>query len=100
MITTIILGFVGIILMVFGYFLWKKERITLLHSYHYDKVSEKDKKIFCTISGIGVLSVGIGIFLTGIIIGITNSAWSYLIFATGFVIGLALLIYAGLKYNH
>ena len=44
-------------------------------------------------------AIGIGLLLTAIIIGITDSALSFIAFALGFVVGLALLIYAGAKYN-
>ena len=56
-------------------------------------------KGFCKISGCGVIFIGIGILMTAIIIGITDSALSFIAFALGFVVGLALLIYAGAKYN-
>ena len=59
----------------------------------------KGKKIFCKISGLGVSFIGIGLLVTAIIIGITDSALSFIAFAIGFVVGLALLIYAGAKYN-
>lgn len=94
-----ILSIVGIILVIMGYLLWKKEKISLLHSYHYDKVSEEDKKAFCTLSGLGVLMVGVGILTTGLIIAFTDSAWSFIAFAIGFVAGIGLLIYAGIRYN-
>lgn len=45
------------------------------------------------------VAIGIGLLLTAIIIGITDSALSFIAFALGFVVGLALLIYAGAKYN-
>ena len=95
----IILGVVGIVLVILGHLLWKKEKISLLHSYHYDKVLEEDKKAFCTLSGLGVLMVGVGILTTGLIMGFTDSAWSFIEFAIGFVAGIALLIYAGIRYN-
>jgi len=93
------ISILALVFMYLGYLMWKKEKITLLHSYHYDKVSPNDKKNFCKLSGWGVISIGIGLFLTAIIIGITDSALSFIAFALGFVIGLALLIYAGVKYN-
>ena len=99
MIGTIIVSLIGIICIILGYLMWKKEKISLLHSYHYDKVSEEDKKAFCTISGIGILFIGIGLLVTGIIIGITDSALSFIAFAVGFVVGLVMLIYAGARYN-
>ena len=100
MIASIILGLVGSVLIVLGYLIWKKEKISLFHDYHYEKVSEEDKKAFCTISGIGVVLIGIGILTTAIIIGITDSLLSFVAFAVGFVVGLIMLIYAGIRYNH
>ena len=40
---------------------WKKEKISLFHDFHYDEVSAEEKKAFCTISVIGVVLIGIGI---------------------------------------
>ena len=97
---TIIVCLIGIVFIVLGYLLWKKEKISLLHDYHYDKVSEENKKSFCTISGIGIILIGMGLLITGVIIGITDSVWSFIAFAISFCTGLAMLIYAGIKYNH
>lgn len=94
------IGVLALIFIYLGWLIWKKEKITLLHSYHYDKVSQSNKKLFCKISGWGVLLIGIGLLVTAIMIGITDSALSFIAFALGFVVGLVLLIYAGVKYNH
>ena len=99
MVESIIVAVIGIVFITLGYLMWKKEIITLLHSYHYDKVSPSDKKVFCKISGLGVIFIGIGLLVTAIIICITDSALSFIAFALGFVVGLVLLIYAGVKYN-
>ena len=92
-------GVLALVFIYLGYLIWKKEKITLLHSYHYDKVSPSDKQAFCKISGWGIIFIGIGLLITAIIIGITDSVLSFIAFALGFVVGLALLIYAGIKYN-
>ena len=94
------IGVLALIFIYLGWLIWKKEKITLLHSYHYDKVSPSNKKLFCKISGWGVLLIGFGLLVTAIMIGITDSALSFIVFALGFVVGLVLLIYAGVKYNH
>lgn len=93
------IGLLALVFIYLGYLMWKKEKITLLHSYHYDKVSPHDKKVFCKISGWGVIFIGIGLLITAIIIGVTDSPLSFIAFAVGFILGLALLIYAGAKYN-
>lgn len=94
------IGVLALIFIYLGWLIWKKEKITLLHNYHYDKVSPSNKMLFCKISGWGVLLIGIGLLVTAIMIGITDSALSFIAFALGFVVGLVLLIYAGVKYNH
>lgn len=94
------IGALALIFIYLGWLIWKKEKIALLHSYHYDKVSPDNKKIFCKISGCGVNLIGIGLLATAVIIGITESVLGFIAFAVGFVAGLALLIYAGAKYNN
>lgn len=96
---SIVICVIGIVFVVIGCLIWKKEKASLLHDYHYDKVSKESKKAFCTISGLGVLSIGIGLLITAVILGMTNSALSFIAFAIGFVLGLALLICAENKYN-
>ena len=95
----IILSLVSILVMVIGWLLWKKEKITLLHEYHYSKVSREDKKAFCTLSGIGLVIVGIGIGASAVLLAITNSALSFLAFAVGLAFGLSFFLHAGKKYN-
>ena len=90
---------VGLLAVILGCLIWRKEMISLLHDYHYENVSEEDKKAFCELSGIGVLAVGIGLLITGVILAMTDSALSFIAAAVGFAIGMALLIYAGAKYN-
>ena len=99
MIGAIIMGIVGIILLLFGYLIWVKEKISLLHEYHYDKISEENKKPFSALSGLGIICIGAGISVTAVSFAITSSIWSFIGFGVGFVIGITLLIYAGRKYN-
>ena len=100
MIGAIVMGSIGILFLIVGFLLWKKEMISLLHSYHFDKVSESDRKAFCKLSGWGIIVIGIGILLTALLLAITDSAWSFLAFLLIFFGGLSLLIFAGKKYNH
>ena len=95
----ILVAAVGIICAVLGLLLWKKEKIGLLHDYHYDNVAEADKPAFCALSGMGVLAIGIGLLVTAVLLAVTDHAASFLAFAAGFAAGLGLLLYAGKKYN-
>ncbi len=95
----ILIILLSILFLYIGFLLWKKERITLLHDYHRNRVAEENKKAFCKLSGLGVISIGTGLLITGFILLFTDSAWSFLAFAAGFIAGLALLMRAGNKYN-
>ena len=96
---SIIVAAVGIVCVVLGYLLWKKEKISLLHDYHYDNISEENRTAFCTLAGLGIIFVGIGLLLTAVILCITDSVWSFIVFAIGFAVGLILLLHAEKKYN-
>ena len=72
MVASIITGSVGIVFVILGWLIWKKEKISILHEYHYNRVTEEDKKVFCTLSGIGVFIIGIGLVITAVVLGITN----------------------------
>lgn len=99
MLAGIIVIIMGLIFIILGLLIWKKQIISLLHSYHYDKVKKENRKAFCAISGIGIMIVGIGLLITGIVVSITDSPYAFIIFAIGFVIGFIMLIFAGLRYN-
>ena len=89
---------VGSLCVILGYLIWKK-KISLLHEYHYNKVSEANKAVFCALAGGGIILIGIGILATAVLLGVTESAHSFLAMAVGFAAGLGLVIYAEQKYN-
>lgn len=92
-------GAVGILLVVLGYLVWKKERTDLLHSYHTEHIAPENRKAYCTLSGIGLLVIGISLCITAVILGVTDSAMSFLFFAAGLAAGLTMLLLAGLQYD-
>lgn len=42
----ILLLLVGFLCIYLGWEIWKKEKITLIHDYHYKKVKDADKKLY------------------------------------------------------
>lgn len=95
----VIVGVVGLICIVIGYLIGVKQKITLLHDYHYSKVTEADKKAFCTWMGMGIMLIGIGLLVMAVILAVMKILLSIIAFAVCFAAGAALLIYAGRKYN-
>ena len=60
----LITGGVGVIIAVLGWLIWKKEKISLMHDYHIDKVSAENKPAFCRRSGMGLIIIGIGLLIS------------------------------------
>ncbi len=90
---------VGILFVALGLLIWKKEKITLIHDYHWDRVKNEDKPAYTALIGKGVLIIGIGAILTGIIDAVTNTGWGWLAFIAGFVAGVVLFLRAQFGYN-
>ena len=99
MILSLIFGLVGILFLVIGWMIWKKERMDLLHDYHRNHVSEEDKKRFCALCGMGVGVIGVGMLLTAVLFAVTGKLWSRFAFVGGFLVGIVMLIWTIGKYN-
>ena len=84
MIGAIVMGVIGVLFLIGA-----RQRITLLHEYHWNRVKASDRRAFCALCGWGIALIGIGMILTGIILGATDSAWSFLLFLPTFAAGLA-----------
>ena len=95
----IITGGVGVLLVILGFLLWKREMITLLHNYHVSNVSPENRRAFCKLSGSGLIVIGLSLLITAVVLGITDSAYSFICFGVGFAVGLFALVAAGMMYN-
>ena len=95
----LIFGLLGLLFLVIGWMIWKKERMDLLHDYHRNQVSEEDKKRICAKCGMGVGVIGIGMLLTAVLFAVTGKLWSLFAFVGGFLVGIVMLIWAIGKYN-
>ena len=83
-----------------GYLLWTKEKINVMHDYHYTKVKEKDKKAYTSVMGKAMILMGIGMTISGVIGVFTVSVKSGIPACVTFVAGLCIMIYGQIKYNH
>lgn len=95
----LVTGAAGALLVYLGQLVWKKEKITLLHEYHRDKVAPENNRAFCRLSGTGLTVMGAALVLSAALFGITESPYSFICFAAGFALGLGMLITAGRRYN-
>ncbi len=89
---------VGALCIVLGLLLWKKQKITLLHDYHYKHVKKEDIPAYSRQMGMGLIVIGAGIFMTGLFSLVNSSLW-WVPLVAGFVLGIIILYRAQKKYN-
>ena len=90
---------VGLLCVVLGLLIWKKQMITLVHDYHYKNVQKSDVPAYTRLIGIGLLLIGIGTCLTGIINLAFQTDAGWIAFGVGFIAGIWLMSKAQMKYN-
>ena len=89
---------VGSACIVLGFLIWKKQKLSLLHDYHYQNVKKEDVYAYTRQIGAGMIVLGAGIAAAGIIELASSSFW-WIPLAAGIVIGLLVMYRAQKKYN-
>ena len=89
---------VGLTCIILGLLIWKKQKISILHSYHYKNVKQEDIPAYTRLMGIGNIIIGAGICLTGLLNIACPKAW-WIPMVGGFVVGFIVLYKAQKKYN-
>ena len=95
----LVLLIAGIACLTTGLLVWKKEKITMIHSYHYPFVKAEDQKAYTTGIGKGVCWIGAGCILVGLMNLITGSGYGWFLFALGFTVGWILIVLTQRRYN-
>lgn len=95
-----IMGGIGLLFMYLGFLLWVKEKINIMHDYHYTKVKETDKKAYTRIMGIAMIVIGIGCLLSDVASLFIGGAKSGIVFCGSFAVGILMMLYGQIKYNH
>ena len=91
---------VGILLVVLGLVTWKKQKISILHEYHYKNVKAEDIPAYTRLMGIGQIVLGAGLCVTAILGLVTQSIMLSLTgFTVSLVIGIIIFHKAQMKYN-
>lgn len=90
---------IGGLLFWLGWLIWKKEKITLIHDYHWDKVAEENKKPYCAWMGKATILVGLGVLFGGIACSLEWIGLGTGLMVSCIVIGVGIMIAAGVRYN-
>ena len=101
----IITAIIGVVCIVIG-IINRKGNISTLHSYHRNRVSEKDRLPFGKMVGLGMIIIGVSMIIMGALSFMAtilkNNVYMTLGSAAlivGLVIGLGITFYAMIKYN-
>ena len=89
---------VGLTCIILGLLIWKKQKISILHSYHYKNVKQEDIPAYTRLMGIGNIIIGAGICLSGLLNIACPKAW-WIPMVGGFVVGFIIIYKAQKKYN-
>ena len=89
---------VGILCIVIGLLIRKKEKVSLLHDYHYKNVKKEDVPAYARLMGIGLITIGIGLCITGVF-NLFESSWWWVPILIGFIAGIIVMGKAQKKYN-
>lgn len=100
MVGVILLVLVGGGFIALGLLVWKKQSFNLFHDYHVDKLNEEDIPAFCKEAGIGLIVMGSGIALSGLVMQLTGSMFSFVLLLAGIAAGVVLIGRAVNKYNN
>ena len=89
---------VGAACIILGMLLWKKQRVSILHDYHYRHVKKDDIPAYTRQMGIGLIITGTGIIISGLLNLVYSSLW-WIPLLAGFVLGFVVITMAQKKYN-
>ncbi len=89
---------VGLLCVILGLLLWRKQKNTILHDYHYRHVKKEDIPAYTRQMGIGLILLGVGVCITGVLSLLASSLW-WIPLAAGFVLGIFTMHRAQMKFN-
>ena len=90
---------VAALLCYLGWQIWKKQKISLLHSYHYRRVKTADIPEYTRQMGQALIIMGSGLAICGLLRIITAGFLPYAVMICGFAIGILMSHRAQMKYN-
>ena len=89
---------VGLLCIVMGLVIWKKQKVSLVHDYHYRNVKKDDIPAYTRLLGIGLILIGAGICVTGLFNLFESDLW-WIPMLAGFLSGIPVMNKAQKKYN-
>ena len=95
----IVLLSVGLLCLVLGLLIWKKQKIDLINAWHTGKVKPEDVPAYTRLMGLGLMGIGAGCVLTGVVALGLGAPLGWIALPLGFAAGLGLILRAQKRYN-
>lgn len=89
---------VGLLLIAIGGLVRKKQKVSLLHDYHYKNVKQEDMPAYTRLIGTGLIIMGTGICITGLLSVFESRLW-WIPLSCGIAAGFIVMNKAQKKYN-
>lgn len=89
----------GVLCVFLGWLVWKKGKISLLHSYHYKRVRQEDFPVYTAIMGKETIRIGMGLIGLAAINFALQTQGGWLWFGICFSTALLRMHMAQKKYN-
>ncbi len=90
---------VGVIIIYMGLIMWKKEKIDLMHDYHYKQVAKEDIASYTKAQGINLMTIGIGTLAMGVLIYFDFILIGIVVFFILFINATIIFVKTQKKYN-
>ncbi len=90
---------VSLLAFYFGYQIKSKQRISLIHDYHWKNVKDQDIKPYTSFMGIGQYAIAIGCLTSGVLGLFFSTIIIILPVFLGIIIGFIIMYKAQKKYN-
>ncbi len=91
---------IGLIIIVMGLVLWKKQKISLMHSYHYKNVADEYVPVYTKWQGIALLLTGIATMAMGILIFLDFPLIGVIQLIVLYGLSVIIFVKTQLKYNN
>ena len=89
---------VGLLLIILGVLIRSKQKVSLLHDYHYKNVKQEDLPAYTRLMGTGLIVMGTGISITGLFNLFDSPLW-WIPLSGGIAGGFIVMNKAQKKYN-
>ena len=95
----IVLCFVGVLLIVLGLLIWKRQMIGLIHEYHHRNVRPENVAAYTKRVGIAQILFGGCTVGAGVVDFVSGTLWGWALFVAGLVVFFIIMHFAQMKYN-